>query len=332
MKNPLIGVYGIYKNEQGFMKRFLESVQTADEIVLCDTGTTDDTNDMIQNFIKNNPNVKIKMIPICISPWRFDDARNAALSLVSPEIDICISLNIDEYLMEHWREHLIRQWEEGITSYYHKYKTFWPDGSISEQLYKRIHIRDGYTWKLPIHEMLEYKSTENTKTLQDFCIYYTPIEKIVKPSDISLLEQSVMERKDIWMSWSFLADGYLKAGRYEAASKAIDTALEIKNCDKAFLYKQKYNIDKFQNKMETALFYLNTAIFYMPKRRELYVEKAKFLSEIGRNMEAYTTILEAANKNEKIIDYHYNPFAWEDTFDRFKENIYSLAKKEGLEL
>ncbi|MGB4438726.1 MAG: glycosyltransferase [Sedimentibacter sp.] len=200
--NPLIAVYGIYKNEQNFIERFLESVKTADEIVLCDTGATDETNNIIKRFIENNPNSKLKIVPIYVSPWRFDDARNTSLSLVSPEIDICISLDIDELLMENWKEHLINQWEDGVTRYYHKFKTYWADGGISEHWHERIHIRNGYTWKLPV----------------------------------------------------------------------------------------------------------------------------------GRNTEAYFTVLEAAKRISRIIDYHYNSSAWDVTFDDFKANIFEQAKKEGLML
>lgn len=327
---PLIAVYGIYKNEQTFIERFLESVQTADEIVLCDTGSTDDTNKIILDFIKKHPESKIKINQIYVSPWRFDDARNAALSLVSPDTDICISLDIDEFLMENWKEHLINQWEDGITRYYHKFKTFWADGSVSEHWHERIHTRKGYTWKLPVHEVLEFNGLENIKRLPDFWIYQRPEKKDSRHSYLSLLEQSVKERKDIWKSWSFLANEYLNAARYDDALRAIDTAIEITNSDKAFLHKQKHLVYKALGNTELALLSLNTAIFYMPERREIYLEKAKYLSNIGRNSEAYFTILEAEKRTERIIDYHYNQFAWDSTFSNLKSNIYNLAKKEGL--
>ena len=328
--NPLIAVYGIYKNEQNFMERFLESVQTADEIVLCDTGATDNTNDIIKKFIESHPNVKLKTVPIYVSPWRFDDARNTALSLVSPDADICISLDIDEYLMENWKTHLINQWENGATRYYHKFKTFWADGSTSEHWHERIHIRNGYTWKLPVHEVLEYNDTEKIKWLSDFWIYQKPEEKETRHSYLPLLEQSVKERKDIWKSWSFLSNEYLNVGRHEDALKAIDTALEITNSDKCFLCKQKYFVYQAYSKMDLALLSLNTAIFYMPERRELYVEKAKFLSRIGRNIEAYFSIIDAEKRTDRIIDYHFNLSAWDDAFDDLKSNTYEQAKKEGL--
>jgi len=327
---PLIAVYGIYKNEQNFIERFLESVQTADEIVLCDTGATDETNSLISTFMKNHPNVNLKTFPIFVSPWRFDDARNSSLSLVSPKIDLCISLDIDEFLMEHWKEHLANQYEKGITRYYHKFKTIWPDGNISMHWHERIHARNGYTWKLPVHEVLEYNSWENVKRLPDFWMYQMPELKETRQSYLSLLEQSVKERKDIWKSWSFLANEYLSIGRYEDALNAIDTALEIANSDKAFLHKQKYLIYKMQNKMDFALLNLDTAIFYMPERRELYVEKAKFFYQLGRYTEAYFTILEAKKRTEIIVDYHYNLSAWNCDFDDLNLSIARQAQKEGL--
>ena len=327
---PLIAVYGIYKNEQNSIERFLESVQWADEVVLCDTGATDNTNNIIEEFIKSHPNTNFKIVPIYVSPWRFDDARNTSLSLVSPEVNVCISLDIDEYLMENWKTHLINQWEDGVTRYYHKFKTFWADGSTSEHWHERIHIRNGYTWKLPVHEVLEYNDTEKIKRLPDFWIYQKPEEKETRRSYLPLLEQSVKERKEIWKSWSFLANEYMYVERYDDALKAIDTALEITNSDKSFLQKQKYFVYKAQSNMDLALISLNTAIFYMPQRREVYLEKAKYLSQLGRNTEAYFTVLEAEKRTDKIIDYHFDLSAWGDAFDDFKSNIYGQAKKEGL--
>lgn len=327
---PKIAIYGIYKNEENLIKRFLESAQAADEVVLCDTGTTDNTNDIIKHFIEDHQKVNLKTVPINISPWRFDDARNTALSLVSPHVDICISLDMDEYLMENWKEHLVNQWENGVTRYYHKYKTLWSDGSNSEHCHERIHARNGYTWMLPVHEILEFNGSENIKYLPDFWIYHHPEEKSSRISYLSLLEQSVKERKDIWKSWSFLADEYLSAARYDDALRAIDTALEITNSDKAFLHKQKYFVYKSQKNIDLALLSINTSILYMPERREVYVEKAKFLSHLGKNTEAYFTLLDAEKRTNKIIDYNYNSSAWDQAFQDLKSTIYKLVKKEGL--
>ena len=70
-----IAVYAISKNEEKFVKRFCESAKDADLILIADTGSTDNTAYLAE---KHGANVE----SICITPWRFGDARNAALALV----------------------------------------------------------------------------------------------------------------------------------------------------------------------------------------------------------------------------------------------------------
>jgi glycosyltransferase involved in cell wall biosynthesis len=326
---PSVAVYGIYKNEQKFIKRFLDSVQDADEIILCDTGSEDNTNQIINQYKKDYPHINLKIYSIFVSPWRFDDARNASLSLVNPNIDICISLDIDEYLMDGWKEYLIGQWEPGYTRYNHKFKTIWPNRSISEHWHERIHIRTGYTWKLPIHEILEYTGQEIVKWLPDFWIYQEPDHDKARSTYLPLLEQSVKERKDIWKSWSFLAIEYLAVGIYEEALNAIDKALGLENSDKSYLYKMKYFVFKANNQSDLALISLDNAIQQMPERREPYFEKALYLHELGRNIEAYFYLKQSEKLVNKITDYHYNPAAWDDEYEYWSFKLLELAKKEG---
>jgi glycosyltransferase involved in cell wall biosynthesis len=329
---PSIAVYGIYKNEQKHMERFLNSIQIADEIVLCDTGSDDGTNQIIKHYQKTHPHLNLKVYTIFVSPWRFDDARNASLSLVSPGIDLCISLDIDEYLPEGWKEYLLGKWEPDYTRYHHKYKTVWPNGSVSEHRHERIHVRTGYLWKLPVHEILEYHGQEKVKWLDDFWIYQEPDEQKSRSHYLPLLEQSVRERKDIWKSWCFLALEYSAAGRNGEALEALDKALQLEDSDKAYLYKLKHLIYKDQNEVQAALINLEQAILLMPHRREPLFQKALYLQQLGRNTEAYFTIKAGENLTEKIIDYHYNPAAWGAEFEQVKLELLKLAGKEGFNL
>jgi glycosyltransferase involved in cell wall biosynthesis/trans-aconitate methyltransferase len=327
---PSCAVYGIYKNEEKFMERFLNSVKDADEIVLCDTGSNDQTNIILQNFKELNPGVNLKTYKICVSPWRFDDARNTALSLIDGDMDICISLDIDEYPMENWREVLSNRWDLNFTRYYHKFKTIWANGRFSAHWHERIHKRCGYTWKLPVHEILEYQGEEKICWIDDFWIYHEPDHKKSRSSYLPMLEQSIKERPDVWKTWSFLAGEYLSASRYEEALAAIDKALTLKDSDKGYLHKMKYDLYKNQNKQELAMLNLNTSISYLPNRREPYFEKARYLHQLGRNVEAYLTLIEAKNLNQKITDYHYNPSCWDEEFDKFMRETRELAQKEWL--
>jgi len=329
-KMPSVAVYAIYKNEQQFVKRFLDSVQDADEIILCDTGSEDDTNEIIQQYVKTYPHINIKIYSICVSPWRFDDARNTCLSLVKPEIDICISLDMDEYLMDGWKQHLIDHWEYECTRYYHRFKTIWADESVSEHWHERIHVRAGYAWKLPVHEILEYTGEEKVKWLPNFWVYHEPDQSKIRSSYLPLLEQSVQERPDIWKSWSFLAIEYLALERYEEALNALDKALSLQNSDKSYLYKMKYFVYKASHQTALALLSLDNAILQMPERREPYFEKALYLHELGRNVEAYFYIRQCEQEEDRIIDYHYNFAAWDVEFEYWGSKILELAKEEGI--
>lgn len=326
-----IAVYAIYKNEQNHIKRFLDSVQSADEIVLCDTGSNDKTNAIIQQYKKSNSSVNVRIYSICVSPWRFDDARNTSLALVGPDIDLCLAMDIDEYLLDGWKQHLIEQWEPACTRYNHKFKTIWPGENVSEHWHERIHIRSGYTWKLPVHEILEYNGQETRKWLPDFWIYHQPDLDKTRSNYLPLLEQSVKERKNVWKSWCFLAHEYLSAQRYGEALQALDNALDLPDSDKYYIFRIKYLIYKATDQVEFALLSLDQAIAHMPRRREPYFEKALYLHQLGRNVEAYCYMKQSEKIMDKIIDYNYNPAAWDIEFKNWRSDFLSIIQKEGID-
>ncbi|MHB1313876.1 MAG: glycosyltransferase [Christensenellales bacterium] len=327
---PTYVVYGIYKNEERSIDKFLNSVRAADEIVLCDTGSDDNTNTIIRNFKDRDPAINLKTYRIFVSPWRFDDARNAAMSLVSKDIDICISLDMDEYLMENWRDILDTRWDIKFTRYYHKFKTLWSPSSFSAHWHDRIHARKGYIWRLPVHEILEYKENETIGWIDNLWVYHEPDLKKSRASYLPMLEQSAKERPDVWKTWSFLASEYIGAGRYQDANDAIDKAFALSNSDKGYLYKMKYHLYKQQGKHDMALCNLNNCILSMPERREPYFEKAWYLHQLGKNAEAYFTLKDAQKRTGEITDYHHNANSWGENFNSFMLQIAELAKEEGV--
>ncbi len=326
---PRYAVYGIYKNEDKFIGRFLASVKDADEIVLCDTGTTDLTNGMIAEFKRINPGVNLKTFRISIQPWRFDDAWNAALAFVGGDIDICINMGLDETLMENWRGVLDKCWDIRFTRYYHKFQTDWGDGAISQHNHDRPHARRGYVWRLPVHEILEYDGTERVCWNNDFWIYHAPDAGKARGSYLPLLEISAKERPDIWKTWSFLAEEYMAAGRYDEALAAIDKALALLPADKGYLHNLKFFIYRAQNNADLALLHIDSAIAQMPLRREPYVEKARYLFSLNRCGEAYLVIRQAALQADEITDYHHNPDCWGVKFDELTAQLKEAAMGEG---
>ncbi len=136
-----IAVYAISKNEEMFAERFCEAAKDADMIVVADTGSTDNTVEILETC-------GATVHKIFISPWRFDDARNATLSLIPPDIDVCVSLDLDEVLQPGWREEIERIWTAEVTRL--RYGFDWGCGIVFS--YEKIHARKGYRWHHPCHE------------------------------------------------------------------------------------------------------------------------------------------------------------------------------------
>lgn len=138
-----IAVYAIALNESAHVARFCEAARDADLIFVADTGSTDDTVSLLE---ANGATV----VKIGISPWRFDDARNATLAMLPGDIRVCVSLDLDEVLQPGWREEIERVWELGTTRL--RYGFDWGAGIVFK--YEKIHARHGYRWHHPCHEYL----------------------------------------------------------------------------------------------------------------------------------------------------------------------------------
>ena len=136
-----IVVYAIAKNESQFVRRFCDAAKDADMIFVADTGSTDDTVSLLEECGAHVAHISIK-------PWRFDDARNAALALLPDEFDVCVSLDLDEVLQPGWREEIERVWTTGTTRL--RYGFDWGCGIVFQ--YEKIHSRWGYRWHHPLHE------------------------------------------------------------------------------------------------------------------------------------------------------------------------------------
>ena len=150
-----IAVYAISKNEEQFVERFCEAAKDADLISISDTGSTDGT-------VEKARQCGAVVNHICITPWRFDHARNAALALIPTDADYCIIADMDEVLQPGWREELQKAYdakdEKGLPRPKHKLVTDYDlQGKPAVEFYaNRIHTRDNYRWRYPIHEVITH--------------------------------------------------------------------------------------------------------------------------------------------------------------------------------
>ena len=70
-----VAVYTIALNEAANAERWAASAVDADYRIVADTGSTDDT-------VERLTRAGVIVHRIAIRPWRFDDARNAAMALI----------------------------------------------------------------------------------------------------------------------------------------------------------------------------------------------------------------------------------------------------------
>ena len=180
-----IAVYAIARNEQEFVQRFVESAYDAEHIIIADTGSTDDTVRLAEDY----DNVTVHHISI--KPWRFDLARNAALALIPGDVDVCVSLDLDEVLVPGWREEIERVWEPDTTRL--RYKFDW--GHDIRFFYEKIHARHGYRWHHPCHEypVPDARINERFAKTDMLLVRHLPDETKSRGQYLDLLKLAVTE-------------------------------------------------------------------------------------------------------------------------------------------
>jgi len=179
-----IAVYAISKNEKHFVERFCASAKGADVILIADTGSDDGT-------AEEAARCGAAVASIYINPWRFDHARNATLALLPRDIDVCVSLDLDEMLEPGWREEIQRVWTPRTT----RLRYFFDWGAGIRFKYEKIHARKGYFWHHPCHEypVADGRVTEDWADTDMLLVSHHPDPKKSRGQYIDLLALSVKE-------------------------------------------------------------------------------------------------------------------------------------------
>lgn len=218
-----IAVSAISLNEAKFVQQFCESAVDADLISIADTGSTDGTDikARIHGAVVHN---------ICISPWRFDHARNAALALLPRDIDIVISLDLDETLEPGWRQEIERVWEEGKTTRL-RYMFDWGAG-IKFQ-YEKIFSRHGYHFWHPCHEYPrpDGRINEQYAFTDKLLVSHHPDPSKSRGQYLDLLQLSVDEDPHCPRNAFYYARELSFHGRWADAIVACERYLDLPGAD-----------------------------------------------------------------------------------------------------
>jgi tetratricopeptide (TPR) repeat protein len=322
-----IAVYTITKNEEQFISRWVESAKQADVVLIADTGSTDSTVQVAQKL-------GASVVSVNISPWRFDDARNAALAALPLDVDLCIALDADEVLVEGWREHL-----ERLPGYVTRprYKYVWsrnPDGTEG-LVYggDKIHSRHGYRWKHPVHEVLV--SSLGFEEKQEWCdleIHHFPDHNKSRGQYSNLLEWATKEDPSDDRNAFYLGREYTYMGRFEDAGRELQRYLSLPN---ALWGPERSAAKRLLAKCypENAEQWLLEASKEAPDRREPWVDLAQLYYSRGRWEECYTVASQALLITQKPLEYICDAYAWGALpYDLAAIAAYHLGKEECLTL
>ena len=148
-----IAVHTVAKNEIENVAEWVNHALEADEILLLDTGSTDGTLEIARSLTDKYS--QLSLYQATIRPWRFDVARNTALSLVRSDIDVVVTVDLDERLKPGWRQAIESVWQVGVHSmgsYRYIFATDKNGRPTLEFNQTRIHSRFNYHWRLPAHE------------------------------------------------------------------------------------------------------------------------------------------------------------------------------------
>lgn len=303
-----IAAYTMFKNEMANAADFMRSCRDVDGVFLLDTGSIDGSGERLaeQGAVVNRA---------AIHPWRFDVARNIALSMVPPDYDVCIKLDLDERLAGDWREELERQWTAETTRASYNYVWSWladgkPDVSFRSNL---IHRRFHCTWRFPTHEVLWEENRPRYAVLTQLRIYHFRAAK-ERPDDLPLLRLGVKENpaspRCLFMLGRELATRRQYAESIEVLQRYLrmPDALWVNERSAAMLYISKCYTN--QGDKRQALQWAYRAAGEDPGRRENWLEVAWLANELHKWMEAYAACKLTFNIAEPSREYINRGFAW----------------------
>jgi glycosyltransferase involved in cell wall biosynthesis len=299
-----IAVYTIALNELQFVERWVNSVQEADYLVVADTGSTDGT---VEALLERN----VMVSKIKIKPWRFDDARNVALSLVPEDADICISMDMDEMMAPGWRQELEKNWLPNTTRIRYQYIHNFDANDNPDHVFMadKIHSRFGYRWKRPIHETIFPIDDEKIVASNDVIMWHKQDATKSRGQYLPLLELAHKEYQTDSQICYWLAREYAYKGQTESAVFHFKKYLDMPESGWA---DERSEAMSWLAKLlpHESLYWLRKAALESPTRRENWLNLAEYYYNKAEWVNLYAAAMEGLTITTPSGSYLDYPSAW----------------------
>ena len=299
-----IAAYGII-NKNDDIQPWLDSLSDVDYIIaVCSHGVGDK--------IPKHDNLIIHEIGL--EPWKIDQARNIAISLIPNNVNICICIDSNERLFSGWKYTLDKLWENDTTRLFHTFVN-----TITKKRYMtcRIHTRYGYRWKRPILPDLISTIDEYISTGPELVIYGTDLDNIPINYKIKMLRHAYEEDTTDMKALFMLGKEIAKTVKKLEANPP--EKVEAENLLKLFL--QSTDTGWADERSETHLILsrllahevlnrIRLSISESPYRREPWLELCNYYKKKNDWINLWAASMEALKIKEPIGSELENPAAW----------------------
>ena len=311
MKKYKICVYAICKNEEKFVSSWVNSMKEADEIVVLDTGSTDNT-------VKELKKMGVKVEQQVIKPWRFDVARNESLKLIPKDVDFCVCVDLDERFKKGWRAELEKYLADDVSRVSYRYTwNFNDDGSEGIVFFAdKIHKNKLFVWEHPVHETLKQidHSINKQITIPTLQLNHYADKAKSRSCYLPLLELSVKEDPNSDRNVHYLGREYYFYEKYDKAIETLEHHLKMPNSvwdqERSASCRIIGSCYEKLNRSKMAVKYYQLAITECSRVREPYIDLAKFYFRKKKYLSAISFILSALNIEKRELNYMSQPECW----------------------
>jgi glycosyltransferase involved in cell wall biosynthesis len=269
-----VAVYTIALNEAAHAERWANSAVDADYRIVADTGSTDDT-------VERLTAAGVRVHRIAVRPWRFDDARNAAMALIPADVDVCCTMDMDRFLEPGWRPKLEAAWTPETTALFCQtvYRSSVDDPTqLRGWPAKNFHHRWGYRFKRPVHEALVFTGEKEVAASRGDIVMYEVQDhaKSTRSSYLPLMEVAHKEDPDDAQICFWLGRELMWANQQEPAVQLLERYLSLPTSTWG---EERSEAMRYLARLlpEKRMFWLDKARIEAPHRREVWLDLAEEL-------------------------------------------------------
>ena len=294
----------IVKNESKIITRMLESVlPIIDYYCICDTGSTDDTIELIETFFRKH-SIPGKIVKEPFNNFEYN--RNYSLQCCNNLTDYVLLMDADMVLK-------VGTFDKGMLSAADSFHILQGTDDFYYQNTRIVKNNGLYNYKGVTHEYINTPPNNINKSIlknqlfiQDYGDGGSKSDKFLR--DIKLLTNGIIDEPNNERYHFYLANTYHDSGDYKNAIEIYKKRIKFGGWNQEVWYSY-YRIGLCYKQMQNIPEYINAlldAYNYLPDRLEALHDLISHYRHLGQNKVSklfYDSAKQILNKNNNIDDY-----------------------------